>query len=121
MVMHVLPSVCMEKLINNTTHMRIWGKKMIRKGLVVAVILLFVGISIIPSVIGTEQSSPVGYGQGKVYGLFPSVSEEGISCFIIGPFLGWTTLSLTRFNGHIGIIFLSGEYQWFENGPPALP
>ncbi len=80
-----------------------------------------VGISIIPSVIGTEQSSPVGFGPWKVYGLFPSVSDDGITCFLIGPFLGWTTLSLTRFNGHIGIIFLSGEYQWFENGPPALP
>ena len=101
--------------------MRIWGKKMIRKGLVVAVILLFVGISIIPTVIGTEQSSPVGFGPWKVYGLFPSVSDDGITCFLIGPFLGWTTLSSTRFNGHIGIIFISGEYQWFENGPPALP
>ena len=90
-----------------------------KKIVCIFVCLLF--ISIIPTVIGTEQSSPVGFGPWKVYGLFPSVSDDGITCFLIGPFLGWTTLSLTRFNGHIGIIFMFGEYQWFENGPPALP
>jgi hypothetical protein len=90
-----------------------------KKIVCIFVCLLF--IIIIPTVIGTEQSSPVGFGPWKVYGLFPSVSDDGITCFLIGPFLGWTTLSLTRFNGHIGIIFMSGEYQWFENGPPALP
>ncbi len=90
-----------------------------KKSVCIFVCLLF--ISIIPTVIGTEQSSPVGFGPWKVYGLFPSVSDDGITCFLIGPFRGWTTLSLTRFNGHIGLLFMFGEYQWFENGPPALP
>jgi len=85
----------------------------------ILVFILFISIS--PTVIGTEQSSPEGFGPWKVYGLFPSVSDDGITCFLIGPFLGWTTLCLTRFYGHIGILFISGEYQWFENGPPSLP
>ena len=90
-----------------------------KKIVCIFVCLLFIGI--LPTVISTEQSSPVGFGPWKVYGLFPSVSDGGITCFLIGPFLGWTTISLARFNGHIGIIFLSGKYQWFENGPPAIP
>ncbi len=90
-----------------------------KKIVCIFVFLLF--IHIIPTVICTEQPSPVGFGPWKVYGLFPSVSDDGITCFLIGPFLGWTTLGLNRFNGHIGIVLMFGRYQWFENGPPALP
>jgi len=88
---------------------------------IICIFLFSLFIVSIPTVIGTEQYSPDGFGPWKVYGLFPSVSNEGITCFLIGPFLRWATLSLDRFNGHIGIIFLFGYYQWFENGPPALP
>jgi len=57
-----------------------------KKIVCIFVFLLF--IHIIPTVICTEQPSPVGFGP---------------------------------FNGHIGIVLMFGRYQWFENGPPALP
>ena len=60
---------------------------------IVCIFVCLLFIITIPTVAGTEQSSPVGFRQGKVYGLFPSVSDDGVTCFLIGPFLRWATLS----------------------------
>jgi len=68
-----------------------------------------------------ESQDIVGFGPWKVYGLFPSVSGDEVTCFLVGPFLRTTTLNMSRFTGHIGIIFIVGEYYWKVNGPPALP
>ena len=91
------------------------------KKIMVCIFVCLFLINFIPTASSSESSSPLGYGPWKVYGLFPSVSEDGITCFLIGPFLGVTVLNRSRFNGHIGIFFIFGEYQWFEDGPPALP
>lgn len=81
-------------------------------------------ISLVPTVVIAQYSpqntsGTTGFGVGNVIGLFPSVSEDEITCFLLGPLMGITTLSKSRFNGHIGLLFLVGEYQWFPNGPPA--
>ncbi len=90
------------------------------KKIVVLVFVLLVSISFFPTIGGTENSQPAGFGPWTVIGLFPSVSDDGITCYLIGPLLGKTTLNKTRFNGHIGFIFIYGKYQWFADGPPAL-
>lgn len=87
---------------------------------IICILVCLLFISLVPTTICAESESE-GFGPWKVYGLFPSVSDDGITCFLIGPLLGLTTLNKTRFNGHIGIIFIFGMYQWFENPPPALP
>lgn len=91
------------------------------KKIMVCIFVCLFLINFIPTASRSENSFPLGYGPWKAYGLFPSVSEDGITCFLIGPFLGVTVLNKSRFNGHIGIFFIFGEYQWFENGPPVLP
>ena len=63
----------------------------------------------------------VGFGVGRIYGLFPSVSEDEITCFLIGPLLGKATLDSNRFSGYLGIFFIIGDYQWRVNVPPSIP
>ena len=93
---------------------------MVKKIICIFVCLLF--ICLIPTTIGSEEeSSPLGYGPWTVIGLFPSKSGDYITCFLIGPFMGKTALNKGRFNGHVGLIFLIGKYQWFANGPPMVP
>lgn len=75
----------------------------------------------IPSSVGASDTHHLGYGIGRVYGLFPSVNENEVTCFLIGPLLGKTTLNMSRFCGHIGILFIFGEYQWKLNAPPSYP
>ena len=83
-------------------------------------ILLLMSICFSPITIGVENPQPVGFGPWTVIGLFPSVSEDGITCYLIGPFLGKATLNKSRFYGHIGLVFLYGKYQWFADGPPVF-
>lgn len=68
-----------------------------------------------------EEPSSLGFGPWKIYGIFPSVSGNLITCILIGPLLGRATLNASRFNGHIGLFFIFGDYWWIVNGPPALP
>lgn len=96
------------------------------KGISICVVLCFLLISLFPTAISAQGNDDksndiVGFGPWKVYGLFPRVSDGAITCFLVLPFLRKVTLGLDRFSGHIGIVFLIGEYYWIANGPPALP
>jgi hypothetical protein len=79
--------------------------------------LLFIGS--LPTAMELEIMDPVGYGVGKIYGVLPRMSGNIITCFLIGPLLGYVTLDLTRSSRQIRILFIIREYLWITNGPPV--
>jgi hypothetical protein len=95
----------------------------VKKSISIFIILLF--INLIPITIATQDSSygsffTTGYGEGKIFGIHPRISGDDITLFMLLPLLGATTIAKSQFNGHVGFIFISGDYQWFEDGPPAF-
>jgi len=54
--MHESPSVYREKLINNITHMRIWGKEM-RKKILIGSMLVLIMLLLMPSIPAIQQKT----------------------------------------------------------------
>ncbi len=89
----------------------------------VAVVLLL--INLIPlTVTGTHQSpnrlTPSGYGEGIIFGIFPRVSDDTITLFMVLPPFGTFTINKLYFTGHLGLFFIYGGYNWLPHGPPAF-
>jgi hypothetical protein len=81
-------------------------------------------ISFIPPTLATKQttsepSQPTGYGIGKIFGILPRITGDNINVIMLIPQLGEFTIAKTRFNGHLGIFFIFGDYQWYADAPPA--
>ncbi len=94
-----------------------------KKIISIVVVLLF--LSLIPINIAAQHHSydsniKTGYGKGKIFGIHPVISGDDLTLFMILPFLGTITIANSRFHGHLGIILIFGDYEWFENGPPAI-
>ncbi|HUT00657.1 MAG TPA: hypothetical protein VMY59_10105 [Candidatus Thermoplasmatota archaeon] len=94
-----------------------------KKIISIVVVLLFLGL--IPITIAAQHHScdPViktGYGKGKIFGIHPIISRDDLTLCMILPFFGMITIAKSRFSGHLGIILIVGDYEWFENGPPAI-
>jgi hypothetical protein len=95
----------------------------LKKAVSIVIVLLF--ISLIPITIAAQHSSQDsfftnGYGKGKIFGIHPQISGDDLTLFMILPFLGTITIAKSRFSGHVGILLIFGDYEWFENGPPAF-
>jgi len=98
-------------------------KEMKKKVIVIFVCLLFLGIHCLigkSTALQSELPETTGFRVGKVFGIFPSVLEDEITFIMVLPPFGRVTIDQDRFSGHTGIFFIIGQYQWFENGPPAL-
>jgi hypothetical protein len=94
-----------------------------RKIISIGVVLLF--LSFIPITTAaqhyySDRVIKTGYGEGKIFGIHPIISGDDLTLFMILPFLGTITIAKSRFSGHLGIILIFGDYEWFENGPPAI-
>ena len=90
------------------------------KNLLTCIFVCFILINLIPTTLATETSYNSGFRTGKVFGIFPSVSGDEITFIMLAAPFGKITIDKTRFDGHSGIFLIFGEYQWFEDGPPAL-
>lgn len=77
--------------------------------------------STLVNLVKSDSSEITGFRVGKVFGIFPSESEKKISFIMLLPPFGKVNIDKDRFSGNIGILFIYGKYQWFENGPPAVP
>jgi hypothetical protein len=87
-------------------------KGIIKKGLVLGIIVLFIGASFIPIISGytnnirpTKSSSEVV----KIFGLFPRVIGDVVIYLSILPF-GWKTIYLDSFDGSFGF-YIIGTYN----------
>jgi len=94
-----------------------------KKIISIVVVLLFIGLS--PLTIAAPHQSDgafikTGYGKGKIFGVHPVISGDDLTLFMIIPFLGAITIAESRFSGHLGLILIFGDYEWLENGPPAI-
>jgi len=89
----------------------------------IAIILLF--ISLIPLTVAAERHSlasviSTGYGEGKIFGIFPRVSGDTVTLFMVLPPFGKITIDKRYFTGHLGLLFIVGDYNWMPQGPPAI-
>lgn len=85
--------------------------------------LLFIGL--LPLTVAAENQAAesivsTGYGETYLFGLFPEISGDTLRFFAVLPPFGNMAIAKPRFTGHIGIFLVSGRYQWFANGPPAI-
>jgi hypothetical protein len=89
----------------------------------IAIFLLF--SSLIPLTVTAEHQSSTsiistGYGEGKIFGIFPRVSGNTVTLFMVLPPFGKITINKLYFNGHLGLLFIVGDYNWMPQGPPAF-
>jgi hypothetical protein len=92
---------------------------------IVSIVVVLLFLSIVPFTIAAQHQledpfMPTGYGKGKIFGIHPVVSGDDLTLFMIIPFLRTITIAKSRFSGHLGIILIFGDYEWLENGPPAI-
>jgi hypothetical protein len=91
----------------------------------ISIILFVLLLGLIPLTVAAESQTthpltPAGYGEKQIYGVFPRVSGNSITLFMVLPFLGRITINKTYFSGHLGILLIYGIYNWTPNGPPAF-
>jgi hypothetical protein len=92
---------------------------------IISIVLFVLLITLIPLTVAAENqtestSVSAGYGQTIMFGIFPEISGDTLRLFAILPPFGNIAIAKPRFTGHIGIILVYGEYQWFADGPPAI-
>ena len=77
-----------------TPSLEIWGNRMIRKGLVVGIIVLFVGASVVPIISGNTNN--ISHKKSSlevvnIFGFFPQQVGDVIIYLSLYPF-GWKTI-----------------------------
>jgi hypothetical protein len=92
---------------------------------IISIILALLFVSLIPIAIAAEHHThgsvvSTGYGETKIFGIHPQVSGDSITLFMVLPPFGKFTIAKPRFNGHLGLFLIFGDYQWFAEGPPAF-
>jgi hypothetical protein len=94
------------------------------KNFISIAVVLFL-ISLIPLSVAAEHQShdsimSTGYGEAKIFGILPRVSGDTVTLFMVLPPFGKITINKLYFNGHLGLLFIYGDYNWMPQGPPAF-
>ena len=96
-----------------------WEKHIIS----IAVVLLltsFIPLSVTAQHRSYDSIVPNGYGEAKIFGLLPRVSGDTVTVFMVIPPFGKITINKLYFTGHLGLLFIVGDYNWMPQGPPAF-